>query len=142
MCCGPVCGFGWSCFCGPAFFIGLPASESVAAAGDLDEFGVLQEAIQNGRCGRNVSDEFAPVFQRPVAGHHGATEFVATHDDFEQKLATLLWQLLHAHVVENQQVRFEVAVENPVVTFESFVVEKVTNAVEYAAIVDSETIAN
>ena len=122
--------------------IGLLPSESVAATGDLDEFGILQEAIQNGRCGRNVSDQFAPVFQRSVTGHHGAAEFVATHDDLEEKLAALFRQMLHAHVVEDQQVWLEISVENPVMTFEGFVVQEVTDAIEDAAVVDREAIAN
>jgi len=67
---------------------------------------------------------------------------VTTHDDFEEELAALLWQLLHAHVVEDQQVGLQITVENPVMSFEGFVMEKVSNAIEDAAVVDCEAVSN
>jgi hypothetical protein len=67
---------------------------------------------------------------------------VAAHDDLEVELAALFRQMLHAHVVEDQQAWLEVTVENPVMPLEGFVVQEVTNAVEDAAVVDGEAVAN
>ena len=67
---------------------------------------------------------------------------MTTHDDFEQELTALFRQLLHAHVVQDQQVRFEIPLENFVVAFERFVVQKVTDAVKDASVVNGEAISN
>jgi len=67
---------------------------------------------------------------------------VATHDDFEQELTALFRQMLHAHVVEDQQVWFEVAIEDSIVSLEGFVVQEVANAVENAAVVNGEAVSN
>ena len=61
--------------------------ESITLAGDLDDLGVVQEAVEDRGRGRDVSDELAPVFQGAVAGHHGAAGFVAVEDDLEQVFA-------------------------------------------------------
>lgn len=42
--------------------------EPIAFAGDLDDLGVVQEAVEDGGRGRDVPDEFAPVFQRVRRG--------------------------------------------------------------------------
>ena len=47
-----------------AVFAALVA-EPVAAAGDRDDLGVVQEAVEDGRGAGNVADQFAPIFQRP-----------------------------------------------------------------------------
>ena len=67
---------------------------------------------------------------------------MSSHDHFEQKLATLLWQLLHSHVVEDQQVGFQVPVQDSIVSVERFVVQEVTYAIEDAAIINGEAITN
>jgi len=59
---------------------------------------------------------------------------VATHDDLEQVLAAPLGQLLHAHVVEDQQVGLEVLGHHLVVALEGLVVEHVAHGVEDGAV--------
>src|SRR6185437_11057470 len=56
-------------------------AQAVAAAGDGDHLGVVQEAVEDGGGGGHVADELAPVLQRAVAGHHGRADLVASHDD-------------------------------------------------------------
>src|SRR6056297_962659 len=111
-------------------------SQAIAPAGDLDQLRVLQEAVQDRRRRRDVTDQLAPVLQRTVAGHHRAAELMTTHDDLEQELTALLRQLLHAHVVEDQQVRSQVAFQDSFMTLEGFIVQEVTHAVEDAAVVN------
>ena len=44
-------------------------SQAIAFASDLDEFGMVQEAVEDGRGGRDVADQFAPIFQAVLPGH-------------------------------------------------------------------------
>ena len=59
-------------------------AEAITSAGDVDQSGVLKESVQDRGGSRHVTDQFGPVFQRPVAGHHGRTVFVPPHDDLQQ----------------------------------------------------------
>jgi hypothetical protein len=54
-------------------------------AGDLDDLGMLQEAIQDRGRGGHIADELAPILERSVRGHHSAADFVAAKDDLEQE---------------------------------------------------------
>ena len=47
-----------------ARFVDRP--ETIADSFDLDDCCVVQEAVEYGCGGRNVADEFAPFFERPV----------------------------------------------------------------------------
>ncbi len=38
--------------------------------GHGDDFRVLQEAVEDGRGGRDVADQFAPIFYGAVAGQY------------------------------------------------------------------------
>jgi hypothetical protein len=66
--------------------------QPVAFAGDLDDLGVLEDAVEDGGGGRNVADQLAPVFQWAVGGHHRGADFVTPHDDLEQVLPAPLGQ--------------------------------------------------
>lgn len=63
-------------------------------------------------------------------------------NDLKVGLAALFRQLLHAHVVENQQVRLQRTIQDSVVAFEGFVVHEAADAVEDAVVVRSEAIAD
>ena len=65
---------------GRRFLIAKPA----AAAGDGDDLGVVQEAVEDRRRAWYVADQLTPIFQRAVAGHHRRAGFVASYDDLEQ----------------------------------------------------------
>ncbi len=82
----------------------------------------------------NVTDQLAPILQRPVAGHHRAAGFISPHDDLEQHFPAAPRQLLHPHVVDDQQVRLQVAGQLPVLLSQSVLVEEVAYHVEDRAI--------
>ena len=67
---------------------------------------------------------------------------MSPHDDLEEEFAALFRQLFHAHVIEDQQVRFEVTIEDSVMTFEGFVVQEVTNTIEDASVVNREPVTD
>jgi hypothetical protein len=77
-----------------------------------------------------------------VRRHHRAPQFMATHSDLKQKLTALLRQLLHSQFIQNQQVRFQIAIQNSLMTFKGFVMQEVADTIEDASIVDCVTLTN
>src|SRR5579863_6437936 len=67
--------------------LGPSTVQPVAPAGDGDHLGVVQEAVEDRGGGGHVADQFAPVLQRAVAGHHRRADLVTAHDDLEEVLA-------------------------------------------------------
>ena len=62
-------------------------AEAITLAGDVDDRGVLDEAVQDCRCGGHVADELGPVFQWPVGPCPelpGGAVLMAAHDDLQQ----------------------------------------------------------
>jgi hypothetical protein len=59
-------------------------------------------------------------------------------DDLEQAFAGTLRQLLHAHVVNDEQVRLEILRQHLVTVAEQFVMKEVTDQVEDGAVQDQE----
>ena len=68
-------------FCGRRF-VGLSAFlvflgdhrrflDAITFAGDGDDFGMVQEPVEDGAGGENIAEQFASFFQRAVAGHRG-----------------------------------------------------------------------
>lgn len=102
--------------------VGWPALEPVAFAFERNDFGLLEEAVEYGGGAWDVTDEFPPVFERSVAGHDGAAGLMSAHDDLEEVFAAAFWELLHAHVIDDEQIRLEVACERGVVLFNGFLV--------------------
>src|SRR5690606_37800712 len=78
------------------------------------------------------------VLERPVGGHHCAAQFVATHEDFEQKLSAPFWELFDSHVIEDQEIGLEVLCHDLVMPLERLVVHQVADRIEDAAIEDGE----
>lgn len=114
--------------------------ESVALAGDSDDLGVVQESVEDGPGGRNVLKQFAPVFEGTVAGHDGGAGFVAAHYDFQQILSGMLGQLLQSHVINDEQVGFEVTAQQPVAFGEGLFRKKVGDQIEDGAIADGKSL--
>ena len=71
---------------------GGPVLQPVAAAGDGDDLGMMQEPVEDGGGGRHIADQLAPVLQRPIGGHHRGFGFVPPHDDLKQVFAGALGQ--------------------------------------------------
>jgi hypothetical protein len=82
---------------GGAFCFGL---ESVAPTVDGNDLGMMKQAIKDGAGGRNVVEEFAPFFDRPIGSHHGGTVFVTAHNDLQEDFTAFLRQDFEAHIVD------------------------------------------
>jgi len=48
---------------------------------------MMQEPIQDGGSGRDITQQFAPVLQGPIGGHHRGFGLVPPHDDFKKIFA-------------------------------------------------------
>ena len=66
--------------------------QAVGFSGELDDLGVVEEAVQDGSGGWNVVDELAPFFNGSVGGHEGGAVFVAAHDQLQEYFACFGWQ--------------------------------------------------
>ena len=60
------------------------------------------------------------------------------HDDLEQVLARALRQLLHSHVIDDQQIWLEIVLQDPLVTFHRLVVQEVADRDEDRPVVHCE----
>lgn len=105
-------------------------SEPVAATFEGDDLGGVKEAVEDGGGAWDVADELAPVFEWSVAGHDGAACLVSPHDDLEEVLAASFGQLLHAHVVDDEEIGSQVSGENGVVVIDGFFMEEVSYDIE------------
>jgi len=83
--------------------------EAVAASGHLNNFGVVEEAVQNGCGRRDVVEQFAPFFDGPIGGHEGGAILITAQDDLQEDLAGFGGQALESHVIHDEQVGFEIA---------------------------------
>ena len=99
-----------------------------------DDFGVVEEPIEDSGGAGYVADELAPVFEWSVAGHDGAACLVSSHDDLEEVFAAAFWELLHAHVIDDEEVGPEVSCEGGIVMIDGFFVKEVSNDVEDGAV--------
>jgi len=95
--------FLWLCsvFCSPVF-------EPVAAAGNGNYLGVVQEPVQDRRGRGNIAEQLAPVFQWSVRCHYRGFCLIPPHDYFKQILAGAFGQLLDAHIVDYQEIGLEI----------------------------------
>jgi hypothetical protein len=104
--------------------------EPEAPAGEGDDAGVVEEAVEDGGGGRDVADQLAPVLEGPIGSHEGGPVFVAAHDDLEQVLSGVLGQLLESHVVDDQEIGLEVVAQEPVFLIEGLVLQEVADEIE------------
>jgi|GEM_PF-5914696 len=84
--------------------------------------------------GEDVADQLAPVLQRAIRRHDRRAELVASHDDLEQILARAFGQLLHAHVVDRQQIGLEIFQQHLLLSGQGLVVQEVADHVEDRAV--------
>ena len=70
---------------------------------------MLQETVEDGGGGGDITDEFTPFLDGAVGGHERGAVFVASHDDFKEVFSGHGRQLLESHVVNDQEVGFEVS---------------------------------
>ena len=95
---------------------------------------MVEEAVQDGCGGGDVADELAPLFEGSVGGHQGRAHFVAAHDDLEEVFSGLGRQLGDAHVVDDKQVAFEVALHCAFVALVEAVVAQIGEEIEDRAV--------
>jgi len=110
--------------------LGVGVFEAEALALEGDDLGVVEEPVEDGGGAWHVADELAPIFEWSVAGHDGASGLVSPHDDLEEVFAAVPGELLHAHVVDDEEIGSEVAGERVVVVFDRFFVEEVADDIE------------
>ena len=106
------------------------SAKSVTASRDFDQFCVLKGSVQDRGGRRNITDQLAQVFNRTIARHHGAAKPLASHDDLEEEPTALFGKLLRRHIVKDQKVQCQVTLRDPVVTFQCFAMQDISNAVE------------
>ncbi len=87
---------------------GGAVGKPVAASGDRDDFGVMKQAVQDGAGGGHIVEQLAPLLDGPVGCHKRGSVFVASHDDLQQYFAAFCREHFEPHVVDDEQVGFEV----------------------------------
>lgn len=75
---------------------------------------MLKEPVEDSACGRDIVDEFASILNGSVACHDSGAEFIAAHNDLEKIFSGLVWKLFEAHVVDDEQIAFEIFFEKSV----------------------------
>src|ERR1700686_5921249 len=80
----------------------------VTSTVDRDDFSMMKQAIEDGTGCRDIAEQLSPFFDGSIGGHHGRTVFVTAHDDFQEDLATFLRQDFESHIINDEQIGFEV----------------------------------
>ena len=62
-------------------------AEAIGMTFDLDDSGVVKEAVEDGGSGWDIADKFPPFFEGPVGGHESGFNFITAHDDLEEIFA-------------------------------------------------------
>ena len=112
--------------------------DAIASALDGDDAGVVEEAVEDGAGGGDIAQEFAPFFERAVAGHEGGAVFVTAEDDLHEVLGGVLWQGFEPHVVDDEQGRGEVTAKGLFLVASGFVAQEVADQLEDGAVEDFE----
>ena len=89
---------------------GLPfLLEAVALAADVDDVGVVEQAVEDGACDHRVAaEDLAPGTEAFVAGQDDAATFVAARDHLEEQIALELVERQIADLVDDEQARVRV----------------------------------
>ena len=83
-------------------------AQAVTFTFERDDLGMLEQPVQYRPGGRDVSNEFSPVFNRTVAGHQCRTQFITPHYHFKKIFAGIFRQLFESHVINNEQIRLQI----------------------------------
>ena len=60
--------------------------KSIASAVDGDNLCMVKQGVEDSAGGRDITEQFAPFFNRTIGGHHGGTVLVTAHDDLQEDL--------------------------------------------------------
>src|SRR5213594_4008214 len=74
-----------------------------AARPAVEHVGVVEEAIEERADGGDVTEELAPVLDRPVRAEQRAHPLVAAHDQLEEILGRGGRELPHAQVIDDEE---------------------------------------
>lgn len=77
--------------------------EAVGLAAEVDDFGVVDQAVDHGGCDDVVSEDFSPAAEGLVAGDDQAGSFVAAGDELEEQVRCFGFEGDVADFVDDQQ---------------------------------------
>ena len=77
-------------------------TKPVAPALHRNDFGMMEEAVQDGRGSRHVAEQFSPLLDRSIGSHESGSVFIAAHDDLEKHFSGFGWQDFESHVIDDQ----------------------------------------
>ena len=75
----------------------------VAAALELDDLGVVEEAIEHRAGGGGVAEQLPPVLDGTVGADHRRPRLVPPGEDLEEVLGGRRWQATHAEILDHDQ---------------------------------------
>jgi hypothetical protein len=78
-------------------------AQPVAGPFDLDDHGVMQEAIQQGRRDDGIAEHLAPFGEAPVGREDHGTLFIAGVDELEEQVCTACGDRQIADLVDDEQ---------------------------------------
>jgi hypothetical protein len=64
---------------------------------------MMEEAIEHGRDGRTISQQFAPVFDGSIGIEQSTGAFIKLHDDLREFPGGSDWQLAHAQIIDDEE---------------------------------------
>ena len=112
--------------------------EPVAASGYRDDFGVVEQSVEDGAGGRHVAQELSPFLDGTVGGHQGGAVFVAAHDDLQEDFAAFWRQDLEPHVVNDEEIGLEIFSQQAALASLGCLSGKLTHQVEHRAVEHQE----
>lgn len=101
-----------------------------------------QEPIQNGGGGRDIANQFTPIFDRTIRRHDRRFHLMTPQDDLKEIFARLLGQMLDAHVIDDQQIGLEVFRQDSILTGEGLIRHQLPHQVEDRTIQDRKAQPN
>ena len=99
--------------------------------------GMMQEAIEDGGGAWDVTQKRSPVGDGPVGGHDGGAVFIAPEDDLKEQLAGASGELLDTHVVDDEQIGFELPGELAIFERSGLLVGQIADQIEDRAVIDA-----
>ena len=110
----------------------------VATPGDGDDFCMVEDPIEDGAGGRNIVEQFAPFFDRAIGGHQSGAIFITAHDDLQEDFAALNRENFESHVIDDEQVGFEIFGQQAAFTSLGLFGEEFAHEIEDGAVKNEE----
>ncbi len=101
---------------------------------------MVQKAVKDGTGRRHVTEQLAPVLDRTVAGDNGGAVFVAAHDHLQQIFAGVFGEFLEPHIINDQEIGFEIFAQDLFLLVEGLLFEEVTGQIKDGAVQDVEVV--